>query len=165
MAASIRGNNHIQGIKLPSHGNLNLEARISQFVDDTQLFCKNETSVPHIFKILSFYERASETKMNKSKTIGLFIGRIKRNKHTFNEINWTRKNVKTLSIHHGYEIDDDAIWMEKINKIKNCLSVWKMRNLTYQGKVLILKTFVVSIILYEIETVPSKSHVLNKGIQ
>ena len=49
MAAAIRNNPNIQGIKLPSHENRFLETRISQFVDDTQLFCKNEASLPHLF--------------------------------------------------------------------------------------------------------------------
>jgi hypothetical protein len=32
----------------------------------------------------------------------------------------------------------DAMWLEKNQKIKSCLEAWKTRNLTYQGKVLIL---------------------------
>ena len=32
----------------------------------------------------------------------------------------------------------------KINKIKNCIQVWKGRDLTYKGKVLIIKTLLLS---------------------
>jgi hypothetical protein len=46
MACAIRGNNDIKGIKLPGEpGGKELEAKISMFADDTQLFNKDERSV------------------------------------------------------------------------------------------------------------------------
>ena len=51
---------------------------------------------------------------------------------------------KTLGIHHGYETDHAAVWLEKINKIKNCIQVWKSSDLTYKGKVLVIKTLLLS---------------------
>ena len=50
-----------------------------------------------------------------------------------------------------YGIDLEMIWLEKINKIKSCMEVWKSRDLTYFGKKLIIKSFVLSVIGYEIE--------------
>ena len=41
--------------------------------------------------------------------------------------------------------------MEKITKIKNCIQVLKSRNLSLKGKVLIIKTFLISQIGYELE--------------
>ena len=41
--------------------------------------------------------------------------------------------------------------MGKIAKIKSCTQVWKSRNLTLRGKVLIIKTFLISQIGYELE--------------
>lgn len=59
--------------------------------------------------------------------------------------------MKTLGIWHGYNIDNDKLWKDKIEKIKNCLQVWKTRNLSYQGKNLILKSLVIAQIGFEIE--------------
>jgi hypothetical protein len=39
------------------------------------------------------------------------------------------------------------LWLEKINKIKSCMEVWKSRDLTYFGKILIIKSFVLSVII------------------
>ena len=58
--------------------------------------------------------------MNKTKTTGLLIGSLRQNSHKFKEINWTQGFVKTLGVTHGYDIDNDAIWMEKIKNIKAC---------------------------------------------
>ena len=58
MACAIRGNNDIKGIKLPGEpGGKELEAKISMFADDTQLFNKDERSVEKSFDILSKYEK------------------------------------------------------------------------------------------------------------
>ena len=69
----------------------------------------------------------------------------------FKKIKWTNQPVKALGVLHGYNIDTDTIWLEKIQKIKSCLEVWKSRDLTYQGKVLLIKSLILSKIGFEIE--------------
>ena len=56
--------------------------------------------------------------MNKEKTTGLFIGRSKEKTPTFHDISWTKSHVKTLGVCHGYRIDNNAIWLDKINNKK-----------------------------------------------
>ena len=65
--------------------------------------------------------------------------------------------IKTLGINHGYEVDENEIWMEKVNKIKSCIQIWKSRNLSYVGKGLIIKTLLASQIgfLAHIKPVPN----------
>ena len=61
-------------------------------------------------------------------------------------------------------VDIDSIWLEKKKKIKSCMEVWKSRDLTYEGTFLILKSFVLSLIGYEIEMrgIPEKyEHEIN----
>ena len=41
--------------------------------------------------------------------------------------------------------------MEKIKKIKNCIQVWKSRDLTLRGKILMIKTFVITQIGFQAE--------------
>ena len=99
------------------------EAKINAYVDDSQFFVTTEGSIVECFKVLDSFEKASGAKVNKVKTYGLYIGPWKNKTPEFTEIKWTRNNVKTLGIHHGYNIDKDAIWLGKINKIKNCIKV------------------------------------------
>jgi hypothetical protein len=67
---------------------------------------------------------------------------------------------------HGYAIDLEMIWLEKINKIKSSMEVWKSRDLTYFGKTLIIKSFVLSVIGYEIEMrgIPVKFALMSANI-
>ena len=62
-----------------------------------------------------------------------------------------KKPIKALGVLHVYNVDIDSIWLEKIKKIKSCMEVWKSRDLTYEGNILILKSLVLSLIGYEIE--------------
>ena len=50
----------------------------------------------------------------------------------------TYTNVKTLGVHHGYNIDNEAIWKSKLVKINSCLQIWKTGNLTFKGKIIIV---------------------------
>ena len=150
MACAIRANENVEGIKLSVDGHID-EAKISMFADDTQLLNKNEKSVEKSFEILNIYELASGAKINFEKTRGLFIGKLKGRKPKFTKIKWIKTNVKTLGVYHGYDIDDNVIWKPKIDKIKSCLEIWKTRNLSFKGKVLIIKNLIISIIGYEID--------------
>ena len=76
----------------------------------------------------------------------MYIGPAKNNRPKFTNIVWTKDNVKTLGIRHGYNIQNDEIWKSIIDKMKNCVHVWKSRNLT-----LIVKNLLISLCGYEIE--------------
>ena len=94
--------------------------------------------------------------MKKQKVY--WLGLLEGKKPKFQRISWTSDNIKTLGIHHGYNIDDNVIWKRRIEKMKNCVHVWKSRNLTYTGKTLIVKSTLISLCGYEIEIrgVPEK---------
>ena len=66
----------------------------------------------------------------------MHLGRWKNKTPKFKQIKWSKDPVKALGVIHGHNVNIDALWLEK--KIKSCLEVWKTRDLTYQGKVLIL---------------------------
>lgn len=116
------------------------------------MFNITEESIIECFKTLEKYEKASGAIIHKTKTTGLYTGPWKHKEPDYKEIKWTKQYIKTLGIMHGYEIDENELWMEKINKIKNCIQVWKNRDLTFRGKVLIIKTLLISQIGFEIET-------------
>ena len=154
LACAKRKNKNIIGFPMPNaehNNNEETEVKINAYVDDAQLFNSSENSIKESFKMLDRYENASRAKIHKTKTTALYIGPWKTKKPEFEEITWTNKNVKTLGVHHGYHINQQEIWMEKITKIKTCIQVWKSRNLSLRGKVLIIKTFLISQIGYELE--------------
>jgi hypothetical protein len=127
----IRGNNDIKGIKLPGEpGGKELEAKISMFAVDTQLFNKDERSVEKSFDILSKYEKASGTRINYNETKAISIGTGHNRRPKFNKLSRIKENVKTLGVHHGYNVDNDKIWKDIIDRMKNCVQVCQSRKLT-----------------------------------
>jgi hypothetical protein len=62
-----------------------------------------------------------------------------------------KQTSKNFGRFHGYNIDNDQIWRSKLEKVNKCLHVWKTRDLSYKGKVLILKSLILSTVGYEIE--------------
>jgi hypothetical protein len=48
-------------------------------------------------------------------------------------------------------LDTDDIWKKNINKMKSCTQVWKTRNLTFKGKTLIVKNFLLAQMGFETE--------------
>ena len=96
LAASIRNNPNIKGIKLPTRTGDFIETKLNMFADDTQLFNKSEESIEETFKTLKLYENASGAKMNMDKTVGMYLGKWRNKKPKFNKIKWSKRPVKAL---------------------------------------------------------------------
>ena len=142
LACAIRNNNNIIGFPLPNPDNgENSVVKLSAYVDDSQFFNSTENSIKESFKIFDKFEKASGAKIHKTKTTAIYIGPWKTKEPEFKEISWTDTYVKTLGINHGYHIPEQEVWMEKIKKMKNCIQIWKSRDLTLKGKILIIKIF------------------------
>ena len=56
-----------------------------------------------------------------------------------------------MGVHHGYNVDNDKIWKDIIDRMKNCVQVWKSRKLSYKGKTIIVKNLLLSYCGFEIE--------------
>ena len=83
LAQKIRQISESKGIKLPNSA----EVKLSQFVDDTTLICKNIQSIKENIMIINNFGEISGLKLNKKKTKAIWIGSEKnktrpfRNKH------------------------------------------------------------------------------------
>ena len=53
----------------------------------------------------------------------------------------------------------DLNWNVKIDKIRNVLNMWKMRDLTFYGRIIVLKMLAASQIVYTATVVPVPKHV------
>ena len=156
----IRKNDKIEGIKLPKKNPVTkkpYEAKTNAFADDTQLFVSNRKSPDEIFKIIEIYEKASGASANYKKTVGMLLGTWRNKPPPTDKIKW-EDNVKALGITHGYNINIDQIWNDKLEKIKRNLKIWETRDLTYQGRILLIKSLGISVAGYEIQMkgIPSK---------
>ena len=60
-------------------------------------------------------------------------------------IDLTKNSMKILGIHFSYnkKIENEEDFIEIVKKIENVLKIWRIRNLTIQGKITIFKTFTI----------------------
>ena len=65
-------------------------------------------------------------------------------------IDLTKNSIKILGIHFSYnkKIENEVNFIKFVKKIENVLKIWRLRNLTIQGKITIFKTLAISKVIH-----------------
>jgi hypothetical protein len=101
LANRIRNEKQIRGFKIKLNGS-NLSIKISQLADDTTLFLKSKNEISIALNIIEIFENLSGLKLNRSKTEGGWLSRLKHCKEKIENITWTKDMVKCLGGHFGH---------------------------------------------------------------
>ncbi len=165
-AIEIRANENIKGIQIGKD-----EHKIIQFADDTVLILKyQEGGLRETYKILGEFSHISGLRINLEKTIIMRIGTIK---HSLDEllpqykVNWTNESIKLL----GATIPNDRSrvcelnYLPKMEKIKNIIKIWQQRKLTFYGKVQLIKSHLISQIIYLMSVLPGPTQEFIKELE
>ena len=159
MALRLRGNTDINGltIKLDSR---NHSIKISQLADDTTLFCGSKRDVENSMNEIEIFGTFSGLQLNRDKTQGIWLGKLKSCRDDIAGVNWTDKPVKALGIFFGHDKKEceKKNWDYRIQKMNNLISAWKKRNLTIFGKIMIIKALIIPIFTFLVSacTVPNE---------
>jgi exonuclease III len=149
LACKIRENEHIKGINI--HGT---ECKVSQFADDTSFLLEGDkTSFQELFLTLHQFEEISGLKVNFEKTCNVWLGN-KRNSETRYlpnlKMSWNPTQFKIL----GLWFTNDLTKMtelninDKFNETKKLFTTWMKRSSTPIGRVAILKSLILSKLVY-----------------
>ena len=134
---------------------------LSQFADDLDLFLKFKERTWHaVIRNFDIFERITGMKISYEKTTIYRIGAARNSQATFystRKIKWTDKPLNILGVMVTHETDNviQLNYEELVVKSKNIIKVWKMRDLTLIGKILILNTLVASLFYYRMAVLPS----------
>ncbi len=150
MAASIRRDANIKGIVIGD-----VEIKIIQMADDTTVFLRDTDSLNALLKKLYIFSRASGLRLNKSKTEALWLGSN------------VGSNLKPCGVEWVSEAYALGIWFsddttrsvdrnfaEKFDKFRRSLNMWKARELSIKGKITVLKTMALPVLLYVSSNLP-----------
>ena len=145
MSIKLRYNSGVKGINL--FGN---ELKLSQFADDTNLFCADLNSVENALNTVNDFGRIAGLQVNMKKTKAIWLGKWANNKTNPLGMKWTHTPVRILGIHFSYDKkgNDDLNFSLKLRKLQTKLDMWSARSLTLFGRVLITKTLGISQIIY-----------------
>ena len=71
-------------------------------------------------------------KLNREKTEGIWLGSLKDSPNEFCSVKFTKKAVRILGLYVGHDKEEcnNENWLKKIQKIKNCIHIWKSRKLS-----------------------------------
>ena len=144
LAVNIRNNNNIKGIKFSGN-----EIKMMTYADDTTAVVSSLDDAKRFLKVVNDFSKASGLKINKEKSEALWLGSLKECNDKPMGIEWPEA-IQILGIYISYNKIESLNKKneEKIKVLKAKLNMWKRRNLTLTGKILILKTFGISQVLY-----------------
>lgn len=145
MSVNIRENNTIKGMSIKGK-----ERKLSQYADDSTLTLTDIPSLGEAVQTVDKFCNISGMKLNKQKSEGIWLGSLKDFPEIFEGIKFTRKAIRILDVYLGHDKEQchEENWLNKINRIKNSIHVWKRRKLTMYGKILLLKTMALSKLVY-----------------
>jgi hypothetical protein len=99
-------------------------------------------------------ESDSGAKINLDKTEGLWLGSFKHRTDQPMGIHWTSGSVKVLGFYFGNGDLMEQNWKPVINKFKSILNLWMYRNLSMQGRTVVLNSLASSGIWYYSNILP-----------
>ena len=162
----IRTNKKIKGIQM----NKDLTILLSQFADDTSLYLDgSELSFNESIKTLQFFETISGLKLNLNKTQVVWIGSTKNStKRYLPEMNfiWNPPVFKTLGMLFSTNLATiiDLNFEGKLVEVERALNMWSKRYLTPYGKITVIKTQIISKLVYLLINIPNPSQIFVKQL-
>ena len=155
LSLMIRNNPDVKGIRIDNEENL-----LSQFADDTTLFLDgSEKSFTEAVSILLKFSLISGLKINFEKSQIIWIGsrknctiRYMRDKNFI----WDPGTFKILGIIFSTDINNIVTinYEGKLLAMKRIMSVWRNRNITPFGKIIVIKTLIFSKIVHLLINLP-----------
>ena len=149
LATAIRKNTNIKGISVN-----NVKIKLSQYADDTTLILDgSRESLLSSLAMLDDFSKVSGLRLNDKKTEALWIGASIGNVKILlsgKELKWPKDKVKSLGLWLSTdpELSASLNYNEKLEKVKEILRCWKYRRLTLLGKITVIKSLVVSQLVY-----------------
>jgi len=153
------------------NGVTKVEIKKAGFADDITCLTKNESSLQIIIDEYENFSSKSGVKLNVDKTEVLVIGKNSGNVRNFifqhgnKTVNISeQKKVKICGMTFANDLSvtykDNVI--NRIEKLERQLNIWRQRNLTLEGKILITKTFGLSQIIYAMQSTSVKEEDLKR---
>ena len=154
LSIKLKEHPHIEGITIA-----NVRHLVSQFADDMDLFVKCKKEVWYaVMETLRVFEKASGMKINYDKTTVYRIGSIRNTNAKFysrEKIKWTNEPVNILGVwlDHQENVIRELNLDPLVQKTESLLKVWKARDLSLLGRILILNTLVASLFVYRMSVI------------
>jgi len=150
LAIAIRQNSLIKGLTIGKK-----ETKLLQYADDTTavlslLVLSDTNSAQILFRLLDEFKKLSGLAVNPTKTEGMWIGFLRKNKTKYFGIKWPNEPFKALGVYYSYDqkLLHDKNFIERLDSVKKLLNIWSARGLSLYGKVTIIKSLIIPKFVY-----------------
>ena len=145
LAVNIRCNPCISGLCLPGAFPLSPN---SQYADDTSLILKSDDAIVAAFETYALFEQASGSKLNQSKSKGLWLGGWCGRVDPLVVLDWSSSKLKVLGVFIGVGDLEADNWRPRIDAVERVLNSWHSRSLSFCGKALVVDALALSRVWY-----------------
>ena len=165
LAIRLRADENVKGIKLPK-GVTNSDSllKVLLYADDITLFLEDRNDLKNALTLVSYFSKFSGLAMNRDKSEAMWLGSNKNNHEELHNMKW-KNQVKILGIYFNNSISASEIednWLPRIEKINRIMSNWAKRNLSIMGKICIVKSLLLSQIVYVLQALAAPEDILKK---
>ena len=151
LAIAIRTNNNIRGISIGDQ-----EYKLVQYADDTTGILKDEESLKVFLDVLKSYEKVSGLKINissrncKREVLGLKL---------------PKRPIKCLGVYLTYDYDEfiKLNYRQRLKKMEDTANWWRGRGLTMLGRAQIIKSLLLSKLIYTASMFPVPEEVIKEA--
>ena len=152
LAIKIRHCENIQGIHI---SNDLQKLKIALYADDITLFLLNCQDMCYAMNILNSFSLISGLRINRRKSELMWLGNQKNSQRVLHNFS-VKKKIKILGIYYCNDKSASQVtenWSERIGNIKRLIKQWERRNLSIIGKIQVIKTFLVSQLVYAMQVI------------
>ncbi|KAM4692457.1 uncharacterized protein WCC33_017237 [Rhinophrynus dorsalis] len=150
-AECIMRNPEIRGITAPGRGKR--EVKCSLYMDDVTIFCADRQSVRALVQTCETFSRASGAKVNCGKSETMLFGQWDTTSDPF-PFPIKADLIKILGIWFGGEGAALKSWEERMAKVRQLIGLWSLRDLTIEGKILVLRNETLPVLQYTAQAWP-----------
>lgn len=147
LAVKIRNDPNIKGIRIG-----NCEIKLSQLADDTSIFIEDVTSLGLVLNTLFTFYTVAGLKLNRNKTEAVWLGMLANRDLKPFRIKWVTNfqslGIKFSSIKIPNSTEEN--FETRIKAIEKCLNLHRIRDLSWKGRITILKALAAPKILYAV---------------
>ena len=171
LSAALKFNPKIKDISI-NNSEFLISHWVSQYADDSTLsLAVDENSLNEALNMISLFSICSGLRANFDKTQVVWIGARRccgLELKTNTDIEWNHSgSFKLLGIQYSLAKDDRYIdnYYSKLEKIKKLLNDWSLRNISLLGKITVIKTLALPILVQCFTVLPNPLDHIIKSLQ